>query len=877
MARKPPTFHIFLSSTSDDLTEHRLRVAHAVESLRQHPVRMGTFAAEPGVPLEVCREKASSADALVVILAHRYGWVPSEDEGGDGKKSITWYEVEAARAAGKPVFAFLVDPEYAWAGAAEQDRLTEAKTDAEALKVVSAVRGLKAFKDFIDATVTRKTFTTPDDLAAKVTSSLFPWLLDQALGERTAAPGQGSQPPPEVDLTPYLEALINRTDHIDIRGIGTRHAQGASRCAIERLYTPLSSRTADKATDDAADLVHGLHHRPVSLADLVPRHDRLLIEGQPGAGKTTFLRLAACTLARDLLGEPCPDGGPWRLAHLGLHDDAPKIPVLLRLADLAAFLGADDAPRLRHDGRVWLLDLLARSCDEDDHPVAAEHWRKLFEGGEALLLLDGLDEAAEESVRRRVFEIVRDAARRWPCPMVITSRPIDTAPLEEMGFHSATIEPFGDRQIRTFIDRWVAALHAVEDTAHGGEAGRYRESLTAAIVGRSRVKRLAANPVMLTCLCVVHWNEGQLPEARSRVYRSVLRWLIVARGGLRQAEGFSDLFAWQGFARLALTMMGTEMMATGCGKQAVLDLEAGAVAVAPLLARERPELDAEGLRLEARRWLSFECLGSGIVEEVGGRRLRFWHLTFQEYLAAQQLAWRGDGEDPEQDWWPVVSERLDDAQWRETIELLPGCLLEGGVGTVDRLLRRVLALRAEDPDLATDARVAGILGRLLRPLAVLSYKPSGEISAAYDATLDRSMAIFDREGAARVPVATRIAAAEALGRGGDPRLAPGEDNLLPVPGLEGKRLGQYPVTVEDYQRFVEARGYEGPEHWDTEGWAAREKEGWALPAGWDAQLEHPNRPVTGVSWYEAQAGFPKMNPEYRLIRAELGRVRMLPW
>ncbi|MCP4485907.1 MAG: DUF4062 domain-containing protein, partial [Gammaproteobacteria bacterium] len=742
----PRTFRIFLSSTSDDLTEHRERVARAIEYLRQQPVRMETFVAEADAPLAACREHARSADALVVIVAHRYGWVPPEAKGGDGKKSITWHEVEAARAAGKPVFAFLVDPQYAWAGAKEQDRLTEANTDQEVLKVVSAVRGLKAFKGFIDATLTRKTFTTPDDLAMKVTTSLFPWLLEQALGDQASASGQAS--PAAVDFTPYLEDLVNRTDHIDIRGIGTRHTRGASRYSIERLYTPLSSRgrlagqpaddamAADMAADDMDD---GFGHRLVSLADLLPRNDRLLIEGQPGAGKTTFLRLAACMLARDLLGEPCPDGGPWRHAHLGLDASAaPKVPVLLRLADLAALLSDGDAPRQRHDGGVWLLDLLARTCRQDDHPVAAEHWRKLFESGDAMLLLDGLDEAAEEGVRRRVFEIVRDAARRWPCPMVITSRPIDTAPLIEMGFHSATIEPFDDRRIRAFIDRWVAALHAVEDTSHGGEAGRYRESLTAAIVGRSRVKRLAANPVMLTCLCVVHWNEGRLPEARSRVYRSVLRWLIVARGERRRAEGFNDLFAEQGFARLALTMMGI-----GGGKQAVLDLEAGAVAVAPLIARQRPELDEEGRRLEARRWLDFECLGSGIIEEVGGRRLRFWHLTFQEFSAALQLAWRGDGDDPEQDWWPVVSERLDDAQWRETIELLPGCLLESGVGRVDRLLERVLALRGDSADLASGARVAGILGRLLRPLGVLGYKPSGDISAAYDATLKRSMAIFD--------------------------------------------------------------------------------------------------------------------------------------
>ncbi len=60
----------------------------------------------------------------------------------------------------------------------------------------------------------------------------------------------------------------------------------------------------------------------------------------------------------------------------------------------------------------------------------------------------------------------------------------------------------------------------------------------------------------------------------------------------------------------------------------------------------RPRLPtAEDRRRRAREWLRFECLGSGVVEEVSGNRLRFWHLTFQEHLAALQLAWLDDGEE----------------------------------------------------------------------------------------------------------------------------------------------------------------------------------------------------------------------------------------
>jgi hypothetical protein len=433
--------------------------------------------------------------------------------------------------------------------------------------------------------------------------------------------------------------------------------------------------------------------------------------------------------------------------------------------------------------------------------------------------------------------------------MVVASRPIQTAALREMGFHAATVEPFGAAEIRTFLDQWVAGLHGVESPeALRREAERYRADLVAAICDLPGVRRLATNPVMLTCLCVVHWNEGHLPEGRSRVYRAVIKWLLASRTELREKEGFTDRFAWNAFARLGLAMVD----APG-GKRAVFDLQAGAVAVDAAVERQFPDLTPDERRREAGRWLRFECLGSGIVEEISGHRLRFWHLTFQEYLAALQLAWLDDGEDAEISWWPRIRQHLDDAQWRETIELLPGCLHEGGEGRIDRLLDRVLSLRGEGPDLAAQARTAGIAGRLLQTLAAYQYRPRPEISQVYGELLASSLAIFERAGAARVPVRDRIAAAEALGRGGDPRLAPERDNFLPVSGLAGVRLGKYPVTVEEYHRFVESRGYEEPGFWEAAGWALREAQGWAVPGSWDEQLQTPNRPVTEVSWYEAAA------------------------
>jgi iron(II)-dependent oxidoreductase len=84
------------------------------------------------------------------------------------------------------------------------------------------------------------------------------------------------------------------------------------------------------------------------------------------------------------------------------------------------------------------------------------------------------------------------------------------------------------------------------------------------------------------------------------------------------------------------------------------------------------------------------------------------------------------------------------------------------------------------------------------------------------------------------------------------------------------RIGRAPVTNGEFARFVEEGGYERREFWGEEGWQVREKENWRSPLYWRRDssdssggwvergmfAEAPlavERPVTGVSWYEAEA------------------------
>lgn len=204
-------FEIFLSSTARGLAPHRAKVREMVERLHQASICMETFGAKPTRPLATCREEVLKADALVVIVGHRYGWIPTAEEGGDNEKSITWWEVHWAFDGGKPVYAYLIDEKAPWNGEREQDRLVPAKSQKEADEVWRAVRNLQDFRTFLDANTTRELFTSADDLGGKVATSLANWLQDERLkiaaknddDSRGTEPQPGASPPPAWSGSPF--------------------------------------------------------------------------------------------------------------------------------------------------------------------------------------------------------------------------------------------------------------------------------------------------------------------------------------------------------------------------------------------------------------------------------------------------------------------------------------------------------------------------------------------------------------------------------------------------------------------------------------------------------------------------------------------------
>src|SRR3974377_2425841 len=104
---------VFISSTSEDLTDYRLAARDAVLAVGLQPVMMEYFAATGGPPLSECLARVTPCNVVVALVAHRYGWVPPDEPGAEAK-SITWLEGEHAAHRGRDLLVFVVDKDVKW-------------------------------------------------------------------------------------------------------------------------------------------------------------------------------------------------------------------------------------------------------------------------------------------------------------------------------------------------------------------------------------------------------------------------------------------------------------------------------------------------------------------------------------------------------------------------------------------------------------------------------------------------------------------------------------------------------------------------------------------------------------------------------------------
>ncbi len=626
-------------------------------------------------------------------------------------------------------------------------------------------------------------------------------------------------------ITPYTEDLWNRTAHIEVRGLNL-NGKSSHRFRIDRLFTdvPLVS------THDAA-----AGSRQVLALGEILKQRCLVVVGDPGAGKSTLLRrLAFAACETRLRRTP----SAWADLVQGL-DCLP--PILIDAASLVSHIRQRMAANVAGapsgaDWPAWVAHYLGEKYPQ----LGSTYFDNRMRTG-ALLLIDGLDEATNPKERRSLVRLVADLAQEyWKTRVVASSRPPEHGgEVEIPDFEAVRIGPLGDEAVVTFLRNWSGCLGLGTDAA-----SLYSEELLERI-RRPHIREMASNPMLLSALAVVYWNEKErVFDEPCTLYERVVDSMAKSRDGRITPQEWIE-----------------RMMLLACEMDgAVKFSQAGCLAA---LARMFPSSEAEH---RAKEFLD-NC-GLPIADE----HVSFWHRLIQDYLTAAALA----SLDEQQRYAHLFKKnRLYRPEWRETMVLLAGLLHRKD--QVDGFFKAVLDAMEKKlwTPLTERAQGVDLIARALEALKRHGYVLRDQ---RYHKQVRRLLEIFEVESARKNRLGPRLKSAEALGLAGDPRLS--MENWIEVPPgsfwmgaqrehirsrnydpeaprhegpvkqvtVDGFELGRYPVTVKEYREFVDQGGYSNPEFWDN-----RRYKLFRTPEGWAEQQRHPNRPVVGVSWWEAAA------------------------
>lgn len=663
----------------------------------------------------------------------------------------------------------------------------------------------------------------------------------------------------------YLTYLTDRHYYLSLKGMGVSDRIPLKLKLLD-LYVPLKARMElpegetwkrdlSLAGRDISDYEDPLRFGdPIPLLNVLKSYSGVIVLGDPGAGKTTFLKYLAVRLAR---GEG---------AQMGLDD---YLPILLPLAAFANALQTKD---------IRLDDFIAEyfSMIGSDLPIGAMLGEAL-KAGRALILLDGLDEVRDINMRNTVVERVVDFYtfhRHQGNKFVLTSRVVGYRAVRPSAEDLAecTIVDFEDDEIEGFVTRWMTAL---EKQAQGhtpvaiADAEADRRDLLDAIHHNPGVRQLASTPLLLTILALMKRQGVTLPERRVQLYDQYVTTLLSTWNRARSLSGRApgrDIDEIQTVRILAPLALWMHEISPGVGLVGREDMRRKLEE----LFHERGDVSPHQA---ARQFLLDVREHAALLLERGPSEYGFIHLTFEEYLAAVALAFMGQGDSK-----PIIdtlSRHVGEHAWREVTLLTIGYL--GIRQQLPKIAGEVVdALVEHQPGPAGEAVV-------LAGDAVLDTWPNGVPPKSRDNVIDALVTTM-QDGAIRPEL--RRHAGLLLGRLG---WRPGDlDRFVEVPDgqfqfgvrKEPKSISQmyfvakYPVTNIQFARFVKEDGYQNREYWSDLGWEWRTgkfdqrtmesiERDWlehrplnkrSTPYYWhNIELSNPIVPVVGVCWFEAEA------------------------
>ncbi len=388
------------------------------------------------------------------------------------------------------------------------------------------------------------------------------------------------------------------------------------------------------------------------------QHQYLMVLGQPGAGKSTFLKRIGLAALQDK--EQQIKSRIWQnlpgLKTSSISDEFyehERLPVLIELKRCIS-------------SKIDLVGKIQAELEICGFENSEKLTKILLEEGKMLVLLDGLDEIPNQYFGKAITQIQDFVNQYHQNRFIISCR---TAAYEGGFSNLVNVEmaDFDDGQIQQFITNWFS-----QDKDREVDVAKTCWELLNS-QDYQATKELAHTPLLLTFLCLVYDDSLAFPKNRADLYKYALdifltKWAAEKRIhrdpiykdlSLRLEEAMLSKIAYQQFSQDRLFFNKEEIITE----------------IREYLANN---LNAPN-HLDGSEVLQAIQVQQGILVERSRSVFSFSHLTLQEYLTAQYIV---DHDLMNE----LVDNHLTNSRWQEVFLLVSG-LMRGGT---DKLLSKMV-------------------------------------------------------------------------------------------------------------------------------------------------------------------------------------------
>ncbi|MCY1009329.1 NACHT domain-containing protein [Nannocystis pusilla] len=408
-------------------------------------------------------------------------------------------------------------------------------------------------------------------------------------------------------LEHYRRQLAEELGRIDLRMIPGLAADPAA-ISLGLAATMVLPRLVDPRREG----------KPRAVGDVLAAARRAVVQGDPGAGKTTLLRCLCLAYADEssaLLQRIA--GGRTR------QKDAPELPgeLVPVLLSLSSFRPTRGSPG---ELERWIEDLLV----EDHDATTASEVLAAVRAGRGLVCLDGLDEIADEGIRGKAGSSIEKWARRVGGVCWVTTRTHGALALS--GFAAHAVQPFGREELFDYVSRRELACGRGP-----AEASRRAQAWLQRFAARPEALAVLRHPLLLVIALASEDAGRSLPTERVYLYENVIDTLVTAWNRTRRPA--------DALQRLTGSPIDPDAMLRALATVALGFYEEGELGGAVHRGQWERALarrlgGGEPGELYARDVVKTLIEQVGLLVPEGPERLRFWHASLGEYLAATALA-----------------------------------------------------------------------------------------------------------------------------------------------------------------------------------------------------------------------------------------------